>query len=91
MASVLPVFHLAWSGLVGLLENDSEWAYEFLLLIIPIASINYFIRAIRWSIFVNSERKDTHPVLSSRANHGGLSWVMPICLPALENYSGLPF
>jgi glycosyltransferase 2 family protein len=31
--------------------------YWYLLLIIPIASINYFIRAIRWSIFVSSERK----------------------------------
>jgi glycosyltransferase 2 family protein len=31
--------------------------YAFLLLMIPIASINYFIRAIRWSIFVRSEKK----------------------------------
>jgi len=31
--------------------------YGFLLLTIPIASINYLIRATRWSIFVSSEKK----------------------------------
>jgi hypothetical protein len=31
--------------------------YEFLLLTIPITSINYFIRALRWSFLVNSEKK----------------------------------
>jgi uncharacterized protein (TIRG00374 family) len=36
--------------------------YEFLLLTIPIASANYFVRALRWSIFLRSERKV--PVLS---------------------------
>ncbi|MBI5839247.1 MAG: flippase-like domain-containing protein [Chloroflexi bacterium] len=36
--------------------------YEFLLLTIPIVSINYLIRALRWSIFVRAEKKV--PVLS---------------------------
>jgi hypothetical protein len=31
--------------------------YEFLLLTIPIISVNYFIRTLRWSYLVNSERK----------------------------------
>jgi uncharacterized protein (TIRG00374 family) len=31
--------------------------YAFLLLTIPIASINFVIRAIRWSVFVRSEKK----------------------------------
>jgi uncharacterized protein (TIRG00374 family) len=31
--------------------------YEFLLVTIPIASINFFIRAIRWSVFVRSQKK----------------------------------
>jgi uncharacterized protein (TIRG00374 family) len=31
--------------------------YEFLLLTIPITSINYFIRALRWSCLINSEKK----------------------------------
>ena len=36
--------------------------YEILLLVIPITSTNYFIRAIRWSILVNAEKKI--PILS---------------------------
>ena len=36
--------------------------YEILLITIPIASLNYFIRATRWSIFIHSEKKV--PVLS---------------------------
>ena len=31
--------------------------YEIVLITIPIASLNYFIRAIRWSIFIRSEKK----------------------------------
>jgi len=31
--------------------------YEFLLLTIPIASLNYFIRAVRWSTFIRAEKK----------------------------------
>jgi glycosyltransferase 2 family protein len=31
--------------------------YEFLLLVLPIASGNYFIRALRWSVLVSSDRK----------------------------------
>jgi len=31
--------------------------YEILLLTIPLASINYFIRAVRWSTLVNTEKK----------------------------------
>ena len=31
--------------------------YEILLITIPIGSLNYFIRATRWSIFVRSEKK----------------------------------
>ena len=36
--------------------------YEFLLLTIPLTSINYLIRALRWSVFVRAEKKI--PVLS---------------------------
>jgi uncharacterized protein (TIRG00374 family) len=31
--------------------------YEILLLTIPLGSINYFIRAVRWSMLVNTEKK----------------------------------
>lgn len=31
--------------------------YQFLLFTIPIASVNYFIRASRWSVFVRAEKK----------------------------------
>lgn len=31
--------------------------YEFLLLTIPIGSLNYFIRAVRWSILLRAEKK----------------------------------
>jgi glycosyltransferase 2 family protein len=64
-------FILAAILLVLALRNV-EWAafwnsvvrghYEFLLLTVPIASINFFIRAIRWSIFLGSEKK--LPILS---------------------------
>ena len=45
------------------LDWESFWStlryghYEILLITIPIASVNYFIRATRWSIFVRSEKK----------------------------------
>jgi len=31
--------------------------YEFILLLIPLASFNYFVRATRWGILVNAEKK----------------------------------
>jgi hypothetical protein len=50
---------LDWSAFWKTIRNGY---YEFLLLIIPIGSANYFIRALRWSIFVRSEKKI--PILS---------------------------
>ena len=45
------------------LDWDTFWQtavhgrYEILLLTIPIASLNYFIRSIRWGVLVNAENK----------------------------------
>lgn len=50
---------LDWSAFWKTIRNGH---YGFLLLIIPIGSANYFIRALRWSIFVRSEKKI--PILS---------------------------
>lgn len=35
--------------------------YKIVLLTIPIASFNYFIRAVRWSVFIRSEKKVSLP------------------------------
>lgn len=50
---------LDWGAFWKTIRNGH---YEFLLLTIPIGSANYFIRALRWSIFVRSEKKI--PILS---------------------------
>jgi hypothetical protein len=45
---------LDWSAFWETVKNGH---YGIILIMIPIASINYFIRALRWSIFVRSEKK----------------------------------
>ncbi len=50
---------LDWAAFWDTVKNGH---YVFLLIAIPIASINYFIRGARWSIFVRSQGKV--PVLS---------------------------
>jgi len=45
---------LDWGSFWNTIRNGH---YELLLISIPIASINYFIRATRWSIFIHSEKK----------------------------------
>ena len=43
---------LDWAAFWATVRNGH---YVFLLLVLPIASINYFVRAFRWSIFVRSQ------------------------------------
>jgi uncharacterized protein (TIRG00374 family) len=53
------------AGFLYFTLRDLDWAsfwdtirhgrYEFLLLAVPIASVSYFIRAVRWSVLVRSE------------------------------------
>jgi uncharacterized membrane protein YbhN (UPF0104 family) len=62
LASVLLYFTLRgldWSAFWKTIRNGY---YEFLMLVILIGSANYFIRALRWSIFIRSEKKI--PILS---------------------------
>jgi uncharacterized protein (TIRG00374 family) len=67
------LFSFVLGGLLLYLTlRDLDWAafwntiqhgrYEFILLTIPISSANYFIRTLRWSIFIRSEKKV--PILS---------------------------
>lgn len=57
LAAVLLYFTLRGLDWASFWETITSGHYEFLLLTIPIASINYFIRAVRWSTLVNAERK----------------------------------
>lgn len=45
---------LDWKSFWDTIRNGH---YQILLLTIPIASLNYFIRAIRWSVLIHSEKK----------------------------------
>ncbi len=57
LAAVLLYFTLRgldWESFWNTVRNGD---YEILLFTIPIASLNYFIRAIRWSVFIHSEKK----------------------------------
>jgi uncharacterized protein (TIRG00374 family) len=62
LASVLLYFTLRGLDWAAFWKTIRNGHYEFLLLVIPIGSANYFIRALRWSIFVSSEKKI--PILS---------------------------
>ena len=62
LAAILLYFTLRgldWESFWNAIRNGN---YEILLIIIPIASLNYFIRATRWSVFIHSEKKV--PVIS---------------------------
>jgi hypothetical protein len=62
LAAVLLYFTLRgldWAAFWNAIRNGH---YEILLLSIPIASISYFIRAVRWSVLVRSEAQV--PILS---------------------------
>jgi uncharacterized protein (TIRG00374 family) len=57
LAAILLYFTLRgldWESFWNAIRNGR---YEILLIIIPIASLNYFIRAARWSIFIHSQKK----------------------------------
>jgi glycosyltransferase 2 family protein len=57
LAAVLLYFTLRgldWKSFWATIKNGR---YEIFLITIPIASLNYFIRAIRWSVFIHSEKK----------------------------------
>lgn len=45
---------LDWANFWKTIRNGN---YEILLITVPITSLNYFIRATRWSVFVRSEKK----------------------------------
>jgi len=45
---------LDWRSFWNTIRNGN---YELLLITIPIASLNYFIRATRWSVLIRSEKK----------------------------------
>jgi uncharacterized protein (TIRG00374 family) len=62
LAAVLLYFTLRDLDWIVFWDTVRHGHYEFLLLTIPIASANYFVRALRWSIFLRSEKKV--PVLS---------------------------
>ncbi len=51
---------LDWVAFLATVKNGH---YVILLITIPITSINYFIRALRWSIFVRSEIKVPVPLI----------------------------
>jgi len=55
LAAVLLYFTLRDLDWVALWDTIRHGHYEFLLLTIPIASISYLIRALRWSVLVRSE------------------------------------
>ena len=62
LASVLLYFALRGLDWDAFLDTIRNGHYEYLLLTIPISSTNYFIRALRWSIFMRSDKKT--PILS---------------------------
>jgi len=45
---------LNWESFWNTIQNGD---YEILLITVPLASLNYFFRATRWSIFIRSEKK----------------------------------
>jgi len=57
LVAVLLFFVLRGLDWVALWVTVKSGHYEILFITIPIASINYFIRALRWSIIVSSEKK----------------------------------
>jgi glycosyltransferase 2 family protein len=57
LAAVLLYFTLRGLDWASFWEAITGGHYEILLLTIPLASINYFIRAVRWSTLVNTEKK----------------------------------
>ncbi len=62
LAAVLLYFTLRELDWVAFWDTVRHGRYELLLAVLPMASVNYFIRAVRWSIFVRSQGKV--PVLS---------------------------
>lgn len=62
LASVLLYFTLRDLDWLVFWKTIQNGHYEFLLLTIPIASTNYFLRTLRWNIFLRSEKKI--PILS---------------------------
>jgi len=57
LAAVLLYFTLRGLDWATFWEAITTGHYEILLLTIPLASVNYFIRAVRWGTLVNAEKK----------------------------------
>jgi len=57
LAIVLLYFTLRGLDWATFGETITGGHYQFLLLMIPIASLNYLIRAVRWSTLVNTDKK----------------------------------
>jgi hypothetical protein len=57
LAAILLYFTLRGLDWEAFWRTIKTGHYEFLLLTIPIASINFFIRALRWSVLVRSDKK----------------------------------
>jgi uncharacterized protein (TIRG00374 family) len=57
LASVLLYFTLRGLDWVAFWNTIKNGHYAILLVVIPISSINYFIRSLRWSTFMRSEKK----------------------------------
>jgi len=57
LAAVLLYFTLRGLDWASFWETITSGHYAILLLTIPLASINYFIRAVRWRILVNTDKK----------------------------------
>jgi glycosyltransferase 2 family protein len=57
LAAILLYFTLRGLDWVAFWTTIKTGRYEILLITVPVACINYFIRALRWSIFVSSGKK----------------------------------
>jgi uncharacterized protein (TIRG00374 family) len=50
----LALRHLDWDSFWSILQNGN---YKILILLFPVSSLNYFLRALRWRILVQSEAR----------------------------------
>ncbi len=57
LAAVLLYFTLHGLDWATFWKTITTGHYELILLVIPLASVNYFLRAVRWGTLVNAEKK----------------------------------